>query len=172
MQIRKRLTAALGLSALGAFGMLGSLSMAPQAYAQGPAHSRSVSFSSKNICLFEDTLLCLTNHGAGNFVDVEQTNIGIYHTVNVESNDVQIENAAGNCLREFADGTVGLASGGCSSTNPHEFWVEVTANNGRTTFQNGSSGDFMGTFGDSNDDHVFGAPPQSGFFTGWELFDS
>ncbi|HET7018528.1 MAG TPA: hypothetical protein VFI65_31700 [Streptosporangiaceae bacterium] len=173
MKIRNWCTAAFGLSALGVFSVLGSFYAAPQAYAQPPTHSRSAApaasitfpFPSK-ICLLSVTNECIVSHGAGNRVTIDTSNYAIFHTLHVESNDVQLENAAGNCLREFADASVGLANGGCDSTNPHEFWVVVTSGS-RTTFKNGSSGDFLGTFGTNSGTDVFGGPPESGFFTGW-----
>jgi hypothetical protein len=173
MRIRKWLTAAFSLSALGAFSMLGIAFTAPQAYAQSlaPARpvtstvARSITFPSK-ICLTSAPSECITSHGAGNRVTIDTSDVAVFHSLHVEGNDVQLENAAGNCLREFADASVGLASGGCDSTNPHEFWV-VGGGGSRTTFENGSSGDFMGTFGTSSGLDVFGGPPETGFFTGW-----
>lgn len=174
MKIRNRFTATFALSALGAFGMLGSAYLAPQANAQSLAHARpAISAiglldlsSSTKICLTSAPSECLTNHGAGNRVTIDTTNVGEYHSVHVNGNDVQVEDAAGNCLREFADATVGLAFGGCDSTNTHETWT-LAGSGDRTTFKNKSSGDFMGTFGTSSGSDVFGGPPESGFFTGW-----
>jgi len=161
MKIRNRLAAAFSLSALGAFSMLGSVFMAPQANAQSVA----ISFPSK-ICLLSVPSECIISHGGGNRVTIDTSNYAIFRTVNVVSNDVQLQNAGGKCLREFADTSIGLATGGCDSTNPHEYWV-VDTSGGRTTFKNGSSGDFMGTFGTNSGTDLFGGPPQSGFFTGW-----
>lgn len=173
MKIRNRLTTALGLSALGAFTIFGSVFTAPQANAQPLAQARSAApagitsstFTSK-ICLLSEPSECIISHGGGNRVTIDTSNYAIFHSLNVVGNDVQLENAAGRCLREFADASVGLAFGGCDSTNPHEYWA-LAFSGDRTTFQNGSSGDFMGTFGTSSGLDVFGGPPQSGFFTGW-----
>ena len=173
MKVRNWLTAAFGLSALGAFSMLGSVCVAPQAYAQSLAHARSVTSAvglSSNrfkICLFLATSECITSHGGGNQVTIETSNQAIFHFVDSNANHAQLENAGGKCLREFADTSVGLAFGGCDSTNAHEAWVINTGSNSRTTLKNVASGDFMGTFGTSSGLDVFGGPPQTGFFTGW-----
>lgn len=174
MKIRNWLTAAFGLSALAAFSMLGSAYVAPQAYAQSLAHARPVTsavglspttFTSK-ICLLLAPGECITSHGGGTQVTVQASDQSIFHSLNVVGNELQLEDAGGKCLREFADTTVGLASGGCDSTNLHEYWA-LAVGGTRSTFQNVASGDFMGTFGDGNGLDVFGGPPESGFFTGW-----
>jgi hypothetical protein len=177
MSIRKWLTSAFSLSALGVFSMLGSALTAPQAYAQPPASARSaasaagrsmaIKFPSK-ICLFEAAPLneCITSHGAGNQVDIETSDQAVFHTLNANGNSTQLENAAGNCLREFADGTVGLANGGCDSTNLHEYWKEGGGGT-RETFQNASSDDFMGTFQEITGSLVMAEPNETGLFSGW-----
>jgi hypothetical protein len=175
MSIRKWLTAAFSLSALGAFSMLGSAFTAPQAYAQPLASARSatsavglsrtINFPSK-ICLLEDPSECITSHGAGNPVDIETSDQAVFHTLNAQGNSTQLENAAGNCLREFADGTVGLANGGCDSTNLHEYWKEGGSGT-RETFQNASSNDFMGTFQEITGSPVMAEPAETGLFSGW-----
>jgi hypothetical protein len=174
MRIQKWLTSAFTLSALGAFSMLGSAYMAPQADAQSLSHARPATSavglldlsSSTQICLTSAPSECLTNHGAGNRITIDTTDVGDYHSVHVNGLEVQLEDSAGNCVREFADTTVGLASGGCDSTNTHETWT-LAGSGDRTTFKNKASGDFMGTFGTSSGLDVFGGPPESGFFTGW-----
>jgi hypothetical protein len=174
MKIRNWLTTAFGLSALGAFSMLASVYVAPQAYAQSLSHARpvtsavglsSTTFTTK-ICLLLATSECITSHGGGNRVTIQTSNQAIFHSLNIVGNDVQLEDAGGKCLREFADATVGLAFGGCDSTNLHEYWA-LAFSGARTTFQNVASGDFMGTFGTNSGLDVFGGPPESGFFTGW-----
>lgn len=174
MKIRNWLTTALGLSALGTFSMLGSVYVAPQAYAQSLAHARSVSSasgllsaaSSSKICLVQASSECITSHGGGNRVTIETSNQAVFHGVHVSGNTGQLEDAGGKCLREFADGTVGLAFGGCDSTNSHESWT-LAFSGIRATFKNVASGDFLGTFGTGSSDFVFGGPPETGFFTGW-----
>lgn len=174
MKIRNWLTTAFGLSALGAFSMLGSAYMAPQAGAQPLAHARTVTSaiglrsatSSTKICLLLAPGECITSHGGGSQVTVETSDQADFHSVSVSGNEVQVEDAGGKCLREFADTSVGLALGGCDSTNLHEWWI-LASSGDRTTFQNLDSGDFMGTFGDGSGQAVWGGPPESGFDTGW-----
>lgn len=168
MKMRNRLTAAFGLSALGLFSVIGSANAASPAPAR-PATTGvriSLTTSTTKICLILALNECITSHGGGNQVTVQTSNQAVFHSLNVQGVDAQLENAAGKCLREFADTTVGLATGACDSTNLHETWA-VGIDGTRSTLQNLSSGDFMGTFGDSNGLPVFGGPPDTGFFTGW-----
>lgn len=170
MKSRKWLTAAFSTLALGAFGTLGSAYTALPASAQ-TRPATSVASSTFNICSFEPptSLLCIVSNGAGQQVNIAGKDFAVFHVVNTANGYEQVENAGGNCLRAYADGTVGLANGGCDSTVSAEFWkVKTDTSTLRSTYESEKyPGEFMGTFGDSDGDFVFIAAPQTGFFSGW-----
>lgn len=150
---------------------------APHAHAQPPAQARPVTSaaglrpanSTFNICLFTAISVCIRDFGAGNGVEVWSSDYGVYHIANSSSGGQrQYEDAAGNCLRVFADHSVGLAFGGCDSTNDAEWWTRSVDSSGRITLESKKfSGLFMGTNGNTNGYVVFVQRPAPGFFSGW-----
>jgi hypothetical protein len=173
--IRNLLTAALGALTLGAFSILGGAYTAPHAYAQPLAQARpltSTAMSTFNICL-RDAIAneCIISHGGGNQVTIDTSNFAVFHVVNINpgNGDWQLENAGGHCLRAYADGSVGLAFGGCNSTNTAEYWhVSYDPNLNRTTYESMKYPTYyMGTYGTSSGLGVWIDQPKTGFFAGW-----
>lgn len=165
--MRYWLTAAVGLSALGLFGVTGSAYAAPSAQARpATAPSGILASGGTKICLVQAPSECITSNGAGNEVTVTKSNQAVIHSIEAPGG-IQLENAAGRCLEEASDQEIILVSGGCSQTDPFETWVFAVSST-RDTFQNFATNDYLGTFGDGNNLDVFGDSQQSGFFIGWQ----
>lgn len=168
MKSRKWLTAALGTLALGTFSILGGAIAAP--YAQAQTRTSTVS-STYDICSYDNGAACIISNGAGSQVEIAGQDYAVFHTVytSPDDGDLELQNAGGNCLRAYADGTVGLANGACDHTVSAEFWkVQTDQTTGRTTYESEKyPGEYMGTYGDSYGDFVYINTPQTGFYTGW-----
>jgi hypothetical protein len=160
MNTRNRLAVAFGALALGTFSILGGAYMAPQAHAQPPAQARQVTSpasarlllaSTFTICLLDASSECLRSHGGDSQLTIESSDYAVFHWVNIGVGQYQLEDAGGKCLRSYADGSVGLAFGGCSTSTDAEWWYFYTDGQGRSTFwQYGAPGtqpQYMGTYG-------------------------
>lgn len=175
MKTRKLLAAAFGALALGTFSILGGAYTAPHAHAQPLAQTRPVTpsaMSTFDICSYEAIAQeCITSHGAGSQVTIESKDFAVFHVVNInpDNGDWQLENAGGNCLRAYADDSVGLALGGCDSTNEAEYWnVQTDQNLNRTTYDSEKYPTYyMGAYGDTSGLYVWISQPATGFFAGW-----
>jgi hypothetical protein len=167
MKTPKRLAAVFGTLALGSFSILGGAVAAPSAQAQ----TRPATSSVFNICSYLATNLeCIISNGPGAQVDIAGQDFAVFTKVytSPDDGDWEIQNAGGNCLRAFADGTVGLANGACDHTVSAEFWKVQTASDGRTTYESEKyPNEYMGADGDEGTLPVYIGPPESGFFTGW-----
>jgi hypothetical protein len=180
MNTRNWLVMAFGALALATFSIFGGASMAPYAHAQPLAQARQVTSAPGlqsaadpfKICLFEDRSECLRSHGADAQLTIESSDYAVFHWVNNLQGQMQAEDAGGKCLRSYADGSVGLAFGGCSSSNDDEWWVvNIDDTTLRTTFQQfgapGTTPVFIGTYGESSGLGVWMDVPHQGFFSGW-----
>jgi len=174
VKIRNLLTVAFGVT-LGTFSILGGAYTAPHADAQLLAQTRpvtSAAMSTFKICL-RDAIAneCIASHGAGNQVTIETKDVAVFHVVNINpvNGYWQLENAGGNCLRAYADLSVGLAFGGCDNANEAEFWnVQTDPNLNRTTYDSAKYPTFyMGTYGNGNGLGVYIDQPHKNFFSGW-----
>ena len=179
MNTRNWLAVAFGALALGIFSILGGAYMAPHAHAQSLAQARQVTSAARpqsatapfTICLHDATSECLRSHGGGSQLTIESSDYAVFHIVNSSDGDlIQFEDAGGKCLRSFADGSVGLAFGGCSSSNDDEWW-HVDTNTRTVFYQYNSQGIayFMGTYGTSSGLGVWLDVPHTGFFAGWNV---
>lgn len=175
MKTRKWLAVASGALALGTFSILGAAYVAPPAHAQPLAQARPTHSvagpqvdSSFQLCLWENTTECIVSNGAGNQVTIEPKDYADFHVVNTDGGWKQMENAGGNCLREYADNTVGLALGGCDYNTSAEWWYPSSDSNGRYTYLNFKyPGTYLGTFGTNSGRDVYAETPRSGFYSGW-----
>ena len=174
MKIRNPLTVAFGIT-LGAFSILGGAYAAPHAHAQPLAQTRpvtSAAMSTFKICL-RDSIAneCIASHGAGSQVTIETKDVAVFQVVNINpvNGDWQMENAGGNCLRAYADGSVGLAFGGCDSANTAEYWhFKYDPNLDRATYESMKYPTYyMGTYGTDSGRGVWIDQPKKGFFAGW-----
>jgi hypothetical protein len=173
MKTRKWLVAAFGALTLGTFIFTFSY-MAPHAYAQPLAQARpvtSASGSTFSICMWEASTECIVSHGEGRQVGVDSRNYAVFHVVNEndQTGIEQLADAGGNCLRAYADNTVGLTTGGCDNSNQAEWWTFSVDPAGRWSYANNKylGPRYMGTYGTGSGASVFDEPPQSGFFYGW-----
>jgi len=174
VKIRNLLTVAFGIT-LGAFSILGGAYTAPHAHAQPLAQTRpvtSAAMSTFKICLHQPIANeCIASHGAGNQVTVESKDVAVFTLVNINTvnGDWQLENAGGNCLRAYADLSVGLAFGGCDNTNTAEYWhFHYDPNLDRATYESMKYPTYyMGTYGTGSGQGVYIDQPHKNFFSGW-----
>jgi hypothetical protein len=182
VKTRKWLAAAFGALALGAFSILGNVYMALPAHAQPLAQARQVTSAARaqsalntfEICTWLDHSECLRSHGGGSQLTIESSDYASFHFVNTgeTGSKVQLEDTGGKCLRSFADGSVGLATGGCSTSNDEEEWNYDANTQGRSIFFQyqppGTPGPlYMGTYGTSSGLGVWMDVPRQGFDSGW-----
>jgi hypothetical protein len=173
VKTRKWLIVVFGALTLGTFILSGAY-MAPHAYAQPLAQARpatSANGSTFSICMWEASTECIVSNGGGHQVGVESSNYAVFHIVheNDQTGIEQLANATGKCLRAYADNTVGLALGGCDSSNQAEWWTFSVDPAGRWSYaSNKYLGRYMGTYGTGNGASVWDEPPQTGFFWGWQ----
>ena len=181
MNTRNRLAVAFGALALGTFSIFGGAYMAPHAHAQSLAQARQVTSAAGpqsaadpfTICLLDASSECLRSHGGGSQLTIESSDYAVFHWVNIGVGQNQLEDAGGKCLRSYADGSVGLAFGGCSTSNDEEWWYFYTDAQGRSTFwQYGAPGtqpQYMGTYGKGSGLGVWIDEPHQGFYAGWTV---
>lgn len=165
--------AVAAVALMGASGGAATAQAAPAAHAAPALAGATTAQDPFNLCLNLAEGECIKSNGAGSQVTIETSDVADFHVVLTESgtNWEQLENAAGNCLREYADSTVGLAFGGCSSTNDAEWWFDSNPGHQccpRTTLENLKyANNYLGTFGTGNDQGVYAEPQGPGFDAGW-----
>jgi hypothetical protein len=174
MNTRHWLAVVFGALALATFSILGAYT-APHAQAQPLAQARQMTSASSTftICLYVATSKCLRSHGGGSQLTIESSDYAVFHFVNIGVGQEQMENAGGKCLRSYADGSVGLAFGACSSSTDKEWWYTYTDAQGRSTFWQygppGTQPQYLGTYGTSSGLGVWIDEPHQGFYSGWTI---
>ena len=127
--------------------------------------------------------LCLVSNGGGNQVTISSnpTNWSFFHKVNTGTAvngllRIQLENAAGNCLRAGtpafpgAQGVVKIENGGCGSTDGADWWDLVNnEGGGNGKFQSDFYGDLLLVHGAVSGNNVWHATMRSGDWFNWTL---